>query len=227
MDWKTTALVLILTSALSLAFYVRKWPQELIFFIGGALTLVIGITPAKEFMFTMTSVSNLLLLSLFIILYVLKEPLIDRSIPLKTPKDFVALLPEGLWMAAVGGFLFAAAFKQTLLPDQLGKLLFWAMGENPFFIVAFLMVAIYLLAHLLSPTFVLIAMLPVVQEALHLALPRGEVTMAAATVVLLAVFFSTLNIKTRQKVQIKVRAPLLIIFFLICTFLIPQFLLIK
>lgn len=218
MEWKTATLLLILASVLTTSFYIRKVPRDLIYFIGGALTLLVGITPAKEFMLNLTYAPTLALLFLFMLLTILKEPLFDRSIPLKTPKDFINLLPEGLWTAALAGFFFMAAFKQTTLPTQAGSVLFWLMGENPFFIVAFLMVAIYLLAHVLPPAFVLVAILPFVQATLRLSMPLGDVTIATSSVVLFAVFFASLYIKSRQRVKVKVRAPLLILFFSFAAF---------
>ncbi|MBI2742660.1 MAG: hypothetical protein HYX48_01935 [Chlamydiales bacterium] len=223
MDLKTAKLLFIFSTIFIASFTRRSVPKDLIFLIGGAFTLLLGITPAKEFMYTLTSGAQLTAVFLFALAYTLKEPLFDRTIRIRRVKDLPPLLHDSFWSYALSGVLFAAALQQTLLPAQVGNILSWMIGTSPFLLVAFLLGAIYLVALILPPVFVLLTSFPFAVAALQRAMPRADVTIAAVAISLLAVIFSSLNVRSRERVKVKVRAPLLIAVVLVCAFLIPQF----
>lgn len=221
MDWKAAALLLIFSGIFILSSLRKTLPKDLLFLIGGSVTLLIGITPAKEFMYHLTSGTFLASAALFVLAFVFKEPLFDRTIRIQRVRDFFALVPESVWLYALSGVLFAAAFEQTALPAQVASSLFWMLGSSPFLIVAFLLCILYLVAHFLHPAFVMIVAFPFAYEALQFSTAVGDAT--AAAIPLLAAIFSMLNAKTRERVHLKVRAPLLILILITCAFLIPQF----
>lgn len=227
MDWKTVAFLTILTSSLALSAFLKKIPRDLIFFIGGAVTLLIGITPAKAFMENLTNGILLGILFLFVLLSILKEFFLDRSLRVNVMSDWVKHLPKDLWMCALAGFLFQSALEQTPLPEQAAQLLVAVFGESPFLLVAFLMGVIYCFALFFPALMVLLILFPFSLQTLELCIPYKDATIAALLANFFAVLLSSLNVRMRHQIRLKVRLPILIIFFLLCTFLIPQFLLTK
>src|ERR1700722_18194659 len=110
MEWKVAALFIILTALFIPSPLRRILPKDLLFLIGGALTLLLGIVSARQFAQVLTSTTLLGTLLLFGLAYAFKEPLFDREIRIRSIKDALSHLPEDFWIYALSGLLFAAAF---------------------------------------------------------------------------------------------------------------------
>ncbi|MFI5334593.1 MAG: hypothetical protein ACHQT8_05455 [Chlamydiales bacterium] len=227
MDWKTAALLVILASTLSLSLFFKRVSKDLIFFFGGAITLLIGITPAKAFMENLTDGTLLAILFSFIVISILKEFLFDRTLHVREWRDWIKHVPKDLWTCAFAGFFFQSALEQTPLPTNAAEFLIGLFGESPFLLVACLMLVIYFLALFFPALMVLLILFPFSLQTLELCIPFKDATIAALLANFFAVLLSSLDLRTREQIHLKIRLPLLIIFFLLCTFLIPQFLLTK
>lgn len=223
MDWKTIALLTIFASSSALAFFLKKISRDLIFFIGGASTLLVGITPARAFMENLTDAVLLMVVLLFVILAAAKEFLLDRNLRFEAWRDWIKQMPREVWMSALAGFLFLSAFEVTPLPAQVAQLLASAFGENLFLLLALFMLVIYLLARFFPALMILLLFFPFLQQTLEFCIPSKDATIAALIATFCAAFVSSLNMRVRHQFHLKARLPVLILFFLLCTFLIPQF----
>lgn len=226
-DWKIAALLTIFASALIAAPFFKRVPKDLTYFIAGAITLLIGITPAKDFIANMTSGVLISCLFFFLLVSVAKDLLLDRTLRIASYKDLAKLLPEHWITLAFAGLFFMSAFEQTILPEKMGELLVSLLGENPFFHVGFFLVIIYLLAQFFPPLFIFFLAYPFCVETLQLCIRTNDATVAGALISLFATLFSSLSKHTKERVHAKVRLPVLILILLLCAFLIPQFLLVK
>lgn len=227
MDWKTAALLIIFASTLTASVFVKKISRDLIFFFGGATTLLVGITPAKAFMENLTDGILLTILFFFVAVSILKEFFFDRTLQVSSWRDWARHIPKDLWTCAFAGFFFQSALEQTAIPGHAAQLLIGLFGESPFLLVACLMLVIYFLALFLPALMVLLILFPFSLQTLELCIPMKDATVAALLANFFAVLLASLNVRTREQIHLKIRLPILIVFFLLCTFLIPQFLLTK
>jgi di/tricarboxylate transporter len=227
MDWKSGAVLLIFFSSFILSFFRKKISPDLVFLIGGASTLFMGIMPAREFMQTVWQEPFLTSISLFFLAASLREIVLEKTLNQKVLKEVLKLFSEKTWIFVLGGLLFAAALEQTNLPEQLAQFLYLTLGNSPFLLVSFLLGSSYVLAQCTSPFFVLSFAFPLIFSSLAHASIGKDPVVVAVLINLIATLFAFFNHQTKARVRATVRVPVVIVLLLICSFLIPQFFLTK
>lgn len=192
-DWideNSALFLLILLATLIVSSLRRKTPVDLVFLGGGAATLILGLTPAKEFIHTLSNVFFLSVVAIFLVGTAVRQHLRTPSFETSIWKDPFQLLPASFWVVMISAFLFVAAFLQTPLLKQLALQLSW-IGD-PFLVLSLLMVAVYLFTQFMPALVTLLLFLPLSVAALQTLGYSGHIQITAATALLFATLMAVL-----------------------------------